>query len=204
MTHRIATVAALEALYGVPLETATAKEVSHVTPQYRALIEASPFAILATVGPEGLDCSPRGDLRGFVRVDGPRTLAMPDRRGNNRIDSLRNIVRDPRVALLFLIPGSGTTLRVNGRAHVSAEPALLASFAVDGKAPRTAIVIEVDAVYFQCARAIVRSDLWNPARHVAKGDVPTPGEILAALTDARVGGKAYDDAWAGRAKETLW
>ena len=202
--HRISTLADLHALYGVPLEAATAKVAAHVTPQYRALIEASPFAILATVGPEGLDCSPRGDLRGFVRVEGERTLVMPDRRGNNRIDSLRNIVRDPRVALLFLIPGSGTTLRVNGRAHVSAEPALLASFAVDGKAPRTAIVIEVDAVYFQCARAIVRSDLWNPARHVAKGDVPTPGEILAALTDARVGGKAYDDAWAGRAKETLW
>ena len=202
--HRIATIAALEALYGVPLEASTAKEVDHVTPQYRALIEASPFAMLATSGPEGLDCSPRGDMRGFVRVDGPRTLAMPDRRGNNRIDSLRNIVRDPRVALLFLIPGSGTTLRVNGRAHVSAEPGLLASFAVDGKAPRTAIVIEVDAVYFQCARAIVRSDLWNPARHVAKGDLPTPGEILAALTAGRVGGNAYDDAWAGRAKETLW
>ena len=202
--HRIATIAALEALYGVPLEASTAKEVDHVTPQYRALIEASPFAMLATVGPEGLDCSPRGDLRGFVRVEGERTLAMPDRRGNNRIDSLRNIVRDPRVALLFLIPGSGTTLRVNGRAHVSAEPALLASFAVDGKAPRTAIVIETDALYFQCARAIVRSDLWNPERHVAKGDLPTPGEILAALTAGRVGGNAYDDAWAGRAKETLW
>ena len=160
--------------------------------------------MLATVGPEGLDCSPRGDRAGFVRVDGPRALIMPDRRGNNRIDSLRNIVRDPRVALLFLIPGSGTTLRVNGRAHVSADPELLASFAVEDKAPRTAIVIETDAVYFQCARAIVRSDLWNPARHVAKGDLPTPGEILAALTQARVGGKAYDDAWAGRAKETLW
>jgi len=202
--HRITTIADLEALYGVPLETSTAKEVAHLTPQYRALIEASPFAILATCGPEGLDCSPRGDLRGFVRVEGERTLAMPDRRGNNRIDSLRNIVRDPRVALLFLIPGSGTTLRVNGRAHVSAEPDLLASFAVDGKAPRTVILIETDSVYFQCARAIVRSDLWNPACHAGKGDVPTPGEILAAMTQERIGGKAYDDAWGERAKETMW
>src|SRR5512147_1284576 len=129
-------------------------------------MDKSPFAALATSGPEGLDCSPRGDLPGFVRIHDEKTLAMPDRRGNNRIDSLRNIVRDPRVALLFLIPGSGTTFRVNGRAVVSTDPELLASFAVEDHAPRSVIVVTVETAYFQCARAIVRSELWNPARHV--------------------------------------
>src|ERR1700704_5471264 len=118
----ITTVEELEALYGQPLEASLIKEVDHVTPQYRALMDASPFAVLATSGPEGLDCSPRGDQPGFVRVVDPQTLMLPDRRGNNRTDSLRNIIRDPRMALLFLIPGSGSTLRVNGRAHVSVDP----------------------------------------------------------------------------------
>jgi len=155
----VTTVDELEAIYGFPGETSTVKVADGITPSYRVLIENSPFAALATSGPEGLDCSPRGDVAGFVRIHDERTLMMPDRRGNNRIDSLRNIVRDPRVALLFLIPGSGTTLRINGRARVSADPALLASFAVGGKTPRTVIVMEVGEIYFQCARAIVRSDL---------------------------------------------
>jgi PPOX class probable FMN-dependent enzyme len=200
----ITTLEELEALYGQPAEASLVKEVEHITPQYRALIEASPFAVLATSGPEGLDCSPRGDRAGFVRVRDEHTLLMPDRRGNNRTDSLRNIVRDPRMALLFLIPGSGTTLRVNGRAVVSTEPELLASFAVDDKAPRTVVVIAVDAVYFQCARAIVRADLWNPDKHVPASCLPTPGQILATLSDSRVGGEAYDQSWPERARQTLW
>jgi PPOX class probable FMN-dependent enzyme len=129
---------------------------------------------------------------------------LPDRRGNNRIDSLRNIVRDPRVALLFLIPGSGNTLRINGRAHVSADPALVASFTTDGKAPRTVIVITVDEVYFQCARAILRSDLWNPDKRVDPRILPTPGQILAEMSEDRVGGEDYDRAWPERARQTLW
>jgi PPOX class probable FMN-dependent enzyme len=129
---------------------------------------------------------------------------MPDRRGNNRLDSLRNIVRDPRVALLFLIPGSGSTLRVNGRAHVSADSELLASFATDGKAPRTVIVMNVDEIYFQCARAIVRSELWNPDRRVDPSDLPTPGQILAGMSENRVGGEAYDREWPERARQSLW
>jgi hypothetical protein len=201
---KIETVEELEALYGLPSENSLVKEVARITPQYRALIEASPFVALATSGPEGLDCSPRGDLEGFVRVHDDRTLMMPDRRGNNRTDSLRNIVRDPRIALLFLIPGSGTTLRINGTAHLETGPDLLASFAVGEKAPRSVIVMTVEAVYFQCARAIVRSDLWNPEKHVDPKDLPTPGQILADLTENRIGGKAYDDAWTPRAKETLW
>jgi PPOX class probable FMN-dependent enzyme len=197
-------VAQLEAIYGDPNDASTVKVTDHVTAEYRALIEASPFVALATVGPEGLDCSPRGDAPGFVRIHDPRTLLMPDRRGNNRIDSLRNIVRDPRVALMFMIPGSGTTLRINGRGQVSADEALCASFLMEGKAPRSVVVIAVDEVYFQCARAIVRSDLWNPAKHVDPKTLPTPGAILASLSENRVGGKSYDDAWLGRAQKTLW
>src|SRR3989475_8768831 len=125
-----ATIEQLEAIYGYPNDASTVKVADRVTPPYRILIEKSPFAALATCGPEGLDCSPRGDLSGFVRVHDEKTLIVPDRRGNNRVDSLRNIVRDPRVALLFLIPGSGNTLRVNGRAQVSVDPNLLASFGV--------------------------------------------------------------------------
>jgi PPOX class probable FMN-dependent enzyme len=204
MLHTIATTAELEALYGQPNEASTVKEVDHVTPHYRAYIEASPFAILATAGPEGLDCSPRGDRPGFVRVCDERTLMLPDRHGNNRMDSLRNIVRDPRVALLFLIPGHGNTLRVNGRAHLSADPSLLASFAVEDKAPRSVMVMTVEAIYFQCARALVRSELWNPSRHVDPKSLPTTGQILAALSQERVGGEAYDREWADRAAKTMW
>ncbi len=203
----IETVDQLEAIYGSYDgigEASTAKVVSRLIPAYRAYIEASPFAALATVGPEGLDCSPRGDERGFVRIHDDATLMMPDRRGNNRVDSLRNIVRDPRVGLLFLIPGSGTTFRVNGHAHLSADPALLESFAVDGKAPRTVIVVAITEAYFQCARAIVRSKLWNPAEHISPGSIPTPGDVLAELSDNRVGGKAYDEAWPARAAASLW
>ena len=202
--HIITTEAQLEAIYGKPVEAATVKEVNWITPHYRAYIEASPYVALATSAPEGLDCSPRGDRPGFVRVHDEKTLMLPDRRGNNRIDSLRNIVRDPRVALLFMIPGLGNTLRVNGRAHLSIEPALLGSFAVDDKAPRSVTVIEVDAVYFQCARALVRSDLWNPAHHVDPKSLPSAGQILAALSQDRVGGEKYDREWPGRAAATLW
>jgi PPOX class probable FMN-dependent enzyme len=202
---RITSIAALEALYQpAPVAASTTKVAKAMTPEYRRLIEASPFAALATVGPEGVDCSPRGDRQGFVRIHDDTTLMMPDRRGNNRIDSLRNIVRDPRCAFLFLIPGSGTTMRVNGRAHLSVDPALLESFAVEDKAPRSVIVLEIDELYLQCARAIIRSELWNPDRHVDPASLPTPGQILASMTDNQVGGESYDQAWPERAKQTMW
>lgn len=200
----ISTIEQLEAIYGLPGETSTVKEADWITPQYRKLIEASPFVALATAGPEGLDCSPRGDAGQAVRIADERTLMMPDRRGNNRCDSLRNIVRDPRVALLFLIPGSGTTMRMYGQAHLSIEPDLLDSFAMKGQAPRSVIVIRVESVYFQCARAIVRSELWNPARHVDSSQLPTAGDILAAMSENRVGGKPYDEEWPERAAKTMW
>ena len=153
-THIVEDLASLEAIYGAPAPTSTVKEVDYIHAHYRAFIEAAPFATLATSGPGGLDASPRGDSSGFVHVEDERTLMIPDRRGNNRVDSLRNIVADPRVALLFLIPGSGNTLRVNGRAAISVDPALLERFAVQGKQPRSVLVVTVEAVYFQCARAI--------------------------------------------------
>jgi PPOX class probable FMN-dependent enzyme len=200
----IATVEELEAIYGHTNDASTVKVADRVTPPYRILIEKSPFAALATAGPEGLDCSPRGDLPGFVRIHDEKTLMMPDRRGNNRIDSLRNIVRDPRVALLFLIPGSGSTLRVNGNAHVSRDAELLASFKMEGKAPRSVIVMRVEEIYFQCARAIVRADLWNPDKRVDPKTLPTPGQILAAMSDNTVGGEDYDREWPERARQTMW
>ena len=201
----IQTVEELEAIYGTTLvPSTTAKEVAYITPHYAALIAASPFVVLATCGPEGLDCSPRGDSPGFIKIIDSKTLVLADRRGNNRIDSLRNIVRDPRVALLFLIPGSGTTFRVNGRASISADSELLTSLTVEGKSPRTALIVTVEAAYFQCARAIVRSHLWDSAYHVDLEALPTPGAILAKLTAGEVGGRAYDEAWPGRAAQSLW
>lgn len=200
----VTSVQELEALYGTPPEGSLVKETDRVTPHYRAYIEASPFLSLATVGPEGMDCSPRGDLPGFVRVQDEKTLMLPDRRGNNRIDSLRNVLRDPRVALLFLIPGSGNTLRINGRAKISVDAGLLSSFVMEGKAPRSVLVVAVEAVYFQCSRALLRSDLWNPEKHIDPKALPTPGQILAALSAQRLGGEAYDLAWPERARSSMW
>lgn len=200
----ITSLADLEARYGTPSEAAVVKEAGRIGPAYRAMIEASPFVALATVGPEGLDCSPRGDAGSVVRVHDDKTLMLPDRAGNNRTDSLRNIVRDPRVALLFLIPGSGNTMRVNGRATLSVAPDLLASFAMEGKEPRCVVVVTVDSVYFQCGRAVLRADLWNPEKHLDAKDLPSAGTMLAEATDGRVGGPDYDKAWPARAKVSLW
>jgi hypothetical protein len=200
----ITTVGELEAIYGQTNDASTVKVADRVTPLYRVFVEKAPFAALATVGPEGIDCSPRGDLPGFVRVHDEKTLVLPDRRGNNRIDSQRNIVRDPRVALMFLVPGSGNAIRVNGRAYISIDAELLASFKVDGKAPRSVTVMTVEELYFQCARAIVRSDLWNPDKRIDPKTLPTPGRILAEMSENRVGGEDYDRAWPARAAATMW
>ncbi|CCD97384.1 conserved hypothetical protein [Bradyrhizobium sp. ORS 375] len=200
----ITTIEQLEAIYGETGLTSTAKVADRVTPHYRVMIETSPFVALATSGPEGLDCSPRGDLPGFVRIHDEKTLMLPDRRGNNRVDSLRNIVRDPRVGLLFLIPGSGNTLRVNGHGHLSADPDLLETFRMEGKLPRTVLVMTIDEIYFQCARAIVRADLWNPEKRVDPQRIPSPGQILAAMTANAVNGEEYDREWPERARKSMW
>jgi PPOX class probable FMN-dependent enzyme len=202
--HIVTSVEALARLYGEPYGPSIAKETDRITVHYRAFIEAAPFCALATVGAEGLDCSPRGDAPGFVRVHDERTLLIPDRRGNNRTDSLRNILYDPRVALLFLIPGCGETIRVNGRAAISTDPELCANFAVNDKLPRAVLIVSVDRIYFQCAKAIVRSKLWDPSRHVDRKSLPTSGTILAEITGGKLGGEAHDRAAPERLKATLY
>ena len=202
--HRIDSLATLEALYGAPIPASIAKEADHIHPLYQRLIEASPFAVLATAGPDGLDASPRGDPAGLVRVHDQNTLLLPDRRGNNRIDSLKNILHDPRVALLFLLPGMGEALRVNGRASIHADPGLLASFAIDGKAPRTVLKIEVEAVFFQCSRAILRSRLWDPAARIDRASLPSVGTILAALSREEIDGETYDAGLAARLRDSMY
>jgi len=200
----IRTMEDLEALYGAPNDTSLRKVAHRITSDYARIIEAAPFCALATVGPEGLDCSPRGDAHGLIRIDSPTTLLMPDRRGNNRIDSLRNIIRDPRVALMFLIPGSHNALRLNGRAQITADAALLDSFAVEGAKPRSVTIVTVEEVYFQCARAILRAGLWEAASQARATALPTPGQVLANLTAGEVGGEAYDREWPERARGTMY
>ncbi|HWI81104.1 pyridoxamine 5'-phosphate oxidase family protein [Ramlibacter sp.] len=199
--HAIRTLEQLQALYGAVGEASSRKEVDHVHPLYRAMIEASPFAVLATAGPGGLDASPRGDPPGFVIVQDERTLLLPERRGNNRIDSLRNLLADPRVALLFLIPGTGETLRVNGRASITVDPGLLERCAVDGKRPQCVLVIQVETVFFQCARAIQRAKLWQSAPLPA---VPSAGAVLEALTEGAIDGRRYDQELPARQRATLY
>lgn len=202
--HLVTTVEQLEALYGAPSRNALVKELDHVSDHYRAFIEAAPFVVVATAGPDGLDCTPRGDPPGFVRVVDRQTLLLPDRRGNNRVDSLRNIVVDSRIALLFLIPGVGETLRVNGRAAISVDPALCASFAIAGKAPRSVIVVTAERVYFQCPKALVRSRLWDSSRHVDRRSLPSSGQILAAIRPGEINADALDRAYPERLKETIY
>lgn len=201
--RKIDTVEELNALYGEPGEASLIKVTDYLTAEYRRMIEASPFVALATAGPEGLDCSPRGDAGNVVYVEDARTLLMPDWRGNNRVDSLSNIVRDPRVALMFLIPGSNTAMRVNGRAVVAVEPALLERFDMDGRHPRSVIVVTIDEVYSQCARALIRADLWNPEKHADVEALPTVGDMLKGVKDG-FDGAAYDRDWPGRAAKTMW
>ena len=196
--------AELEAIYGQPSGPAVIKEIDHISEHYRRFIELSPFVVLATSGPEGLDCTPRGDPPGFVVVEDERTLLMPDRRGNNRLDSLRNIVADPRVALLFLVPGAGRTLRINGRAAINTNPELCASFAMEGKLPRSVIVVTAERVYTQCPKALVRSHLWDASRHVDEAaSLPSSGAMMKAL-QKDFDADAYDRAYPQRLKETIY
>ncbi len=199
----IATIEELHALYGAPAQAALAKVTPRLTANYRRMVEASPFVALATSGPEGLDCSPRGDAGQVVYIENDTTLLLPDWRGNNRVDSLSNIVRDPRLALLFLIPGSSNALRINGRGVVAVEPALLTRFTMQGKHPRSVIIITINEVYFQCARAIMRAGLWDETARVDPATLPTAGQMIqTALPDFN--GDAYDQAWPDRAKDSMW
>ena len=200
----IRTLEDLEQLYGEPVATSVTKELDHLTPLHAQYVEASPFVVVASAGPDGLDCSPRGDPAGFVRVADERTLHIPDRRGNNRLDTLRNIVLDGRIALLFLVPGVGVTLRVNGRAELSTDEALRESFTIQGKVPATVIVVHARSVYTQCPKALVRSHLWDPERYRDPADLPTPGQIMELITAGEFDGAAYDAAYPERIRQTIY
>jgi len=204
--HLVTTIEQLEALYGQPYGPAVVKEIDHISGGYRKLIEAAPFVAVAvaTGGPEGLDCSPKGDAAGFVRILDDKTLAIPDRPGNNRLDGFRNILRDPRIALLFLIPGIGETLRVNGRASISVDPELMQSFTVNGKLPRCVLIVHVETAYFHCSKAIVRSKLWDEATKIERGSLPSTGTIVAELSQGTLGGEKYDRDAPERIKAQLY
>jgi uncharacterized protein len=205
--HIVHNLAELAALYDPPRERSVRKQIDHLDDYCRAFIAASPLLIIGTqsAGPDGVaDTSPRGDVPGFVRVLDDHTLLIPDRRGNNRLDTLRNIIRNPAVGLLFLVPGVHEAFRVNGEAVVSRDPALLESFAVQGKRPRTVLAVTVKEAYIHCSRALVRADLWNPAKFALPGTVPSFGAIMEAHTGGFVDGKALDAENPTRVLETLY
>ena len=202
--HLVTTMEQLESMYGEVYPPARFKEIDHINADYRAFIEKAPFFALASGGPDGLDCSPRGDPAGFVRVHDVRTLLIPDRRGNNRIDSLRNLIHDPRVALLFLIPGCGETIRVIGRAQICTDPELCRSFEMQGKVPRCVLVVAVERVYYQCPKALVRSKLWDPTTWIDRKSLPTSGKILAEITGGRHDADKHDREYPERLKATIY
>ncbi|HWA19100.1 MAG TPA: pyridoxamine 5'-phosphate oxidase family protein [Devosia sp.] len=202
--HIVRSLPELESLYGEVNETSSLKEITYLHPHYAAFVKASPFCILATAGPHGLDASPRGDPAGFVEIVDDKTLILADRRGNNRIDSLRNVLANPQIALLFMVPGIGETLRVNGTAEISADPEMLASRAMNGKPPRTLLVIHIESVFFQCSRALIRSELWNPERRLPRSALPSTGKMLEAVTDRRIDAETYDRELPPRLRTTLY
>ena len=197
------TLAELESIYGTPVKASLIKELDHISGDYQQMIEKSPFAIIATVGEGGLDCSPRGDPPGFVRVADSKTLLIPDRRGNNRLDTLKNLIEDPRASLIFLIPGVGETLRVNGSARISTDASLRESFTINGKVPATVIEFSVERVYFQCQKALARSRLWESDAQIDRSDLPSIGSILQAL-QSDFDGKQYDNDYPERLKKTIY
>ncbi len=200
----VTSISQLESIYDAINPSSLTKETTVITPEYQKLIEASPFVSVATIGPEGMDCSPRGDRPQVVHVVDENTLHLPDRRGNNRIDTLRNIVSDGRIALMFLIPGITECMRINGRAVLRHDPEALAMYAVGDKLPATVIEITVEAAYFQCARAVKRADLWNHEVQVDRGSIPSPGQIMTAITSGEFDGQAYDDALQDRQAATMY
>jgi uncharacterized protein len=199
----ITTIAELEALYAPVNPVAILKELDHVNTHYAKFIEAAPFVILSTAGPEGLDCSPRGDPAGFVRVADPKTLLIPDRRGNNRVDSLRNIVRDPRIALLFMIPGIGNTMRVNGSAMLTTDKALCDSFVMRGNPPLCVIKVSVESVYPQCQKALARSKLWDEAIRIPRDSLPSLGDMMKAI-DPAFDAATYEAEYPARMERTMY
>ena len=200
----IQTLEELDALYDVPVPTSIIKEIDHLTPLHCEYVAASPFVLVASSGPDGLDCSPRGDPAGFVRIVDERTLMLPDRRGNNRLDTIRNLVLDPRIALLFLIPGIGITLRVNGTAVITDDHDLCESFRMQDKVPATVIVVTTQSVYTQCPKALIRSRLWDPSLHRDASELPTSGQIMEQITSGDFDGAAHDAAYPEHVRQTIY
>lgn len=194
-------IATLEALYDAPVPTALKKVATALTPLYRRWIGASRFCVLSTVGPEGTDATPRGDDGPVVRIVDDRTLWLPDWRGNNRLDALRNIVRDGRVSLMFLVPGCNNVIRVNGRAVLSDDPEVVGHFDQSGRSPKTVIVITIEELYFQCAKALMRSRLWTAETGAAS--VPTAGQFIAEM-DEGFDADGYDLTYEDHAKGRMW
>ncbi|HZS30041.1 MAG TPA: pyridoxamine 5'-phosphate oxidase family protein [Gaiellaceae bacterium] len=193
--------AELRAVLGEPADLVKAKIAGRLNPLTRQFVERSPFVVVATGRPDGgLDVSPRGDPAGFVRILDERTLLLPDRPGNKLADTLTNLLEDDRIALLFLIPGVGETFRVNGRARIVDDADLLAGSAVEGKPPRLGILVEVEEAYTQCPKALLRSELWNPEKHVSRDELPSSGEILRAVADPELDVDEYEEARAERYK----
>lgn len=190
---------ALRALIGSPTELVAGKIADRLTHLTRQFVERSPFVCVATASPDGgLDVSPRGDPAGFVRILDERTLLVPERPGNRLADTLTNLLADPRIALLFLIPGVGDTFRINGRAAVVDDPELLAASEIEGKVPKLGILVSVEEAYTQCSKALIRSDLWNPDRHVDRSELPSSGEILRSISDPGLDVEEYERARAER------
>lgn len=198
---KVTDIAALEALYGEPAKASIIKVADHITPLYAKWLDASRLCVLSTVGPEGTDASPRGDVGPVVQIADPKTLLMPDWRGNNRIDCLRNIVIDGRVSLMFVVRGSNNVVRVNGIAEVRSDAELIAQFEDKGRAPRSVILVRVGEVYIQCARALMRAATWSGIND--SNGLPSLGQILMAH-EAEFDGATYDATWADRAEKTMW
>lgn len=204
---KITTLKKLEEVYGQPVERALWKEIDHINDHYRQFIEASPFLILATSGEKGIDCSPRGDPAGFVKVVDEKHLLIPDRKGNNRLDSLRNILTNNQVGLIFLIPNVGETIRVSGRAEILIDQDICESFSMNGKPASSVLSVKVEKAYFQCQKALARSSLWDQATFIDRKELPTAGEMakcFSAKKGIQFDGEAYDRDYPEHMKRTIY
>lgn len=205
--NKITSLNQLEKIYGQPVERALWKEIDHINDHYQQFIEAAPFLIMATYGEKGIDCSPRGDPAGFVRVKDKNTLLLPDRKGNNRLDSLRNIILNNRIGLIFLVPNIGETIRVSGRAEILIDDELCQSFSVNAKPASSVLSITVEKAYFQCQKAIARSSLWDPAMYIDRNELPTAGQMAKFFSSQKgieFDGEAYDRGYPEHMNRTIY
>ena len=204
---KITSIESLESIYGNPGERSLWKEIDHINDHYRQFIEASPFLILATYGDNGVDCSPRGDPPGFVRIIGEHGILIPDRKGNNRLDSLRNIINNPQVGLIFLVPNAGETIRVSGRAKILVDKVLCESFAINGKPANCVISVRVHKAYYQCQKALARSRLWDASSYIERSELPSAGQMaehFSATQGVAFDGDSYDEDYAEHMKKTIY